>query len=273
MRAHCLIRDQPHYRSDAFRAGLRRAGYDVTAEWPQRGVTGDVLIIWNRYYEYAELARRFEKGGGLVLVAENGYLGVEWNGHRWYALSAHQHNGAGVWPRGDASRWERYGVELAPWRKPGREIVVLPQRGIGPPGVAMPDKWDTETCVRLAARTRRPVRVRPHPGQNRPDVSLEQDLANAWAAVTWGSGAAIKALAFGVPVFHDFPQWIGAPAARPLSADLEQPFRGDRLPMFHALAWAMWTVEEIASGDPFVRLVEACAQGPDARAVAGVPAS
>lgn len=258
MRAYNLIRALPHYRHDAFAAGLKACGYDVMQYWPERGAPGDVLVIWNRYYEYAELAKRFEKFGGLVLVAENGYLGVEWNGHRWYALSAHQHNGAGVWPRGDASRWERYGVELAPWRKPGREIVVLPQRGIGPEGVAMPAKWDTETCVRLGARTRRPVRVRPHPGQNRPDVSLEQDLSNAWAAVTWGSGAAIKALAMGVPVFHGFDRWIGAKAAKPLETSLDEPFLGDRLPMFHDLMWAMWTGEELATGEPFRKLI-ACA--------------
>ena len=29
---------------------------------------------------------------------------------------------------------------------------------------------------------------------------------------TWGSGAALKALMLGVPVFYDFPKWIGAPA-------------------------------------------------------------
>jgi hypothetical protein len=73
--------------------------------------------------------------------------------------------------------------------------------------------------------------------------------------VTWGSGAALKALAMGVPVFHTFPQWIGAGAANPLGSDLEKPFRGDRLPMFRRLAWAMWPLHELESGAAFAALL------------------
>lgn len=254
-RAYSLIRSSPHYRADAFRSGLVRAGFHVTEDWPQQGRPGDVLVIWNRYYDFAEAANRFEKQGGTVLVAENGYLGVEFNGSRWYALARGFHNGAGEWPIGDRSRWDELGVELAPWRTDGREILLLPQRGIGPRGVAMPDGWEYATVESLARQTSRPVRIRAHPGQNRPDVSLEQDLRDVWAVVTWGSGAALKALVAGVPVFYAFPKWIGRMAAAPLErANFHTPCRGDRLPMFRALAWAMWRVEELATGEPFRRL-------------------
>ena len=86
-------------------------------------------------------------------------------------------------------------------------------------------------------------------------VKLEDDLRDAWACITWGSGAALKALTLGIPVFHGMPNWIGAGAALPMHADLEHPARGDRLPAFRRLAWAMWNLQEIESGEPFRRLL------------------
>ena len=78
--------------------------------------------------------------------------------------------------------------------------------------------------------TKRPVAFRRHPGQR---GNPEPDFSNVWACVTWGSGAGIKALAAGIPVFNCFEHWIGKTAATPLiGADLEKPFVGDRLPMF-----------------------------------------
>lgn len=86
-------------------------------------------------------------------------------------------------------------------------------------------------------------------------MPLGADLKDCWAVVTWSSGAAIKAIAAGVPAFHALPNWIGAPAAKPFGSDLENPFLGDRLPMFQRLAWAQWGLDEIASGEPFKRLL------------------
>lgn len=253
MRYCCQIREQPHYRRDAFEAGLRAAGLK-----PAAGPSDcDLLIIWNRYGGWDTQASKVEKRGGVVVVAENGYLGNELAGDRWYAISRSQHNGAGQWPDGGPWRWDSLGVELEPWRE-GKEIVVLPQRGIGPMGVAMPDRWERDAVERLAKMTRRPVRVRAHPGVNQC-VPLEEDLRNAHCVVTWGSGAAWKALRMGVPVFYDFDRWIGAPGAMPLrGADIECPLRCDvaRLRAFRRMAWAQWKLSEIQSGEAFRALLE-----------------
>ena len=77
--------------------------------------------------------------------------------------------------------------------------------------------------------------------------------------VTWASGGALKALCAGVPVFYDFPQWIGRLCCLPMewgdkvtgSALLEYPLKGPREAMLDRLAWAQWDVQEIASGNPF----------------------
>lgn len=248
-RAYCLIRDIPHYRNDAFCRGLKAAGFKVIQGPPTEYRDIDVLVIWNRYDENDTYASRFERVGGTVLVAENGYLGVDWRGDRWYALARNHHNGAGTWEVGGPERWDGWGVELAEQRA-GREIVILPSRGIGPRGVAMPNNWEIEATLAIPGS-----RIRPHPGARGDPIPLEQDLANAKAAVTWGSGAALKAMLFGVPIYYAMPNWIGAPGATPLAqANFKQPTHGDRLACFRRLAWAMWTVGEIESGEPFVRL-------------------
>lgn len=249
MRAFVALRHDKHYRLDAFMSGLKRAGYRVQASHWNRPEPGDVLVIWNRYGQGDGCARLFEKRGGTVLVAENGYTGKDAKGGPWYALSKWQHNGAGEWVVGGPERWRGFGMELAPWRD-GKEYVVLPQRGIGPHGVAMPRNWHKQLALPV------PYRVRPHPGQGEA-VPLAEDLAKAKAVVTWGSGAAIKALMLGVPVFYDFRRWIGAGAGLPLSRVGSEPLRCDfaRLRMFERLAWAQWRISEISSGEAFTTLL------------------
>jgi hypothetical protein len=215
-------------------------------------------VIWNRYMQFAAAADAFERRGLPVLVAENGYLGNELAGGRWYAISRNQHNGAGSWPAGGPERWDALGIELQPWRGGDGEVVVLPQRGIGPPGVAMPKFWQADVEKRLRAG-RIVFRTRRHPGTDPRALPLLDDLAQAFAVVTWGSGAALKALAAGIPVYAEMPGWIGAGAALRV-ADLLAglpPWRDDaaRLATFRQLAWAMWTLQEIESGEAFRRLL------------------
>jgi hypothetical protein len=251
-RALSLIRPLPHYRHDAFESGLKACGYSVERE-PFEAEPGDVLCCWNRYGFAQEQALRFEKRGATVLVAENAYLGNEFAGGRWYAIAVQHHNGAGQWPKGGPERWDGLGVRLQPWREPGGELVILPQRGVGPAGVAMPRDWlsRTERALRNAGIR---YRVRKHPGQLQA-LALDRDLRGASAVATWGSGAALKALSWGLPVFYDMANWIGAPAGLPLANLLagHAPQRDDeaRLAMFRRMAWAIWRLDEIESGEAF----------------------
>jgi hypothetical protein len=243
--AVCMIRPQPHYRREAFASGLAKAGYSVTFDH-RKPNPGDVLVIWNRYAHYDRLAKAFEAARASVLVVENGWVGDQ----KHFAIARSHHNGAGTWVVGTEDRWSALDLALKPWRRDGEHILVLPQRGIGEDGVAMPAGWAASAYARLRQRTRRPIRVRPHPGRE-PHPPLDPDFENCWAAVTWGSGAAIHAIVAGIPVFHELPKWIGGRAASFGIDRLEEPFLDDRRPMLERLAWAQWNEAEVAAGEPF----------------------
>jgi hypothetical protein len=57
--------------------------------------------------------------------------------------------------------------------------------------------------------------------------------------VTWGSGAAVKALMWGIQVESHYPEWI---------AKQDNTEQG-RLEMLRRIAWANWELHEIESGE------------------------
>ena len=218
-------------------SGLGRLGFSVV-ECDFSPSSGDILVTWNRLQDARLTADRFDQLGLPVIVAENAAWGNDFAGGHWYSLAVGHHNTAGRFPVGGPERWDSLNIDLAPWRTEG-ETVILPQRGIGPPQVAMPRHWPRQ------AQRQHGGRVRPHPGTG-PCIPLQQDLATAGRVVTWGSGAAIKALAMGIPVTSDMPGWIGE----------QDNTDAGRLAMFRRLAWAQWRLDEIATGEPFARLLQ-----------------
>lgn len=256
--AICLIRSNVHYRHDAFIRGLAAAGYKVQTK-PQRRISADdILVIWNRGVQFQYEAKRHHEAGARIVVAENGYTDAkDSDQHQWFSLALDHHNGCGRWWQGDTPRFPLMRQDLAPWRPEGGFVLVLPQRGVGAPGVAMPASWPRLIVPRLKKVTRREIRVRPHPGLKSLAPPLAPALEGCHAVVTWGSGAALKAIIHGVPAFYELAGWIGAPAARfGIEQGLENPFLGDRGPMLERLAWSQWTVSEIASGEAFKTLMK-----------------
>lgn len=255
-RAQILVPPDRGY-SAALPAGLRAAGYEPTTRHVRDPRPGDLLVIWNRRRSQEPLARAWEVAGAAVLVAENGYLGKGWRGETWISLSLDQHGGPGRWPRGDATRWDSLGEPLSPWRASDEgELLLLAQRGIGSSVTAVPHAWPRRVQQRLRPR------VRHHPGTRRgTPVSLEEDLVGVRAALTWSSGAALRALMLGVPIYYGMRGWIGAAAATYFSPErqaLPPPARDDsaRLAVFRRLAWAMWRLDELAAGAPLLAMRE-----------------
>lgn len=213
----------------------------------------DVIVSWNRHSIRAVHCLRYEKRGAKAVIVENGWIAPK--GQKTYSILLGQHN-CGSWRVGPTDRFDLLGVPLKPWRERGEHILLLPSRGIGSHEARQPYGWIDRTIAQLRAVTKRPIRIRMHPGKCDNAPALEADLVNAHAVVTWASGAAIKALAAGVPAFYGLKDWVGAAAAKHGFGEIEQPFLGDRLPMFRALAWAQYTAQEIRTGWPLKWILE-----------------
>ncbi len=242
-------------RQGAILAGLKRAGYRIVHGLGGPKSPNDVLVTWTLHRGCKEnAARAFEAAGGRTIVCEEAYF-RRVRGEKHFAIALGDHNGAGRWRIGGPERWESFGIGLKPWRKDGEHIIVREQRGIGSARMASPPLWHDQAIARLRQLTHRPIVLRRHP-RNAPDQEpLETALANCWAVVTWASAIAAQALALGVPVFYEAPHIVCAGACRRGVEQIETPLKGDRLPALERLAWAQWSMSEIACGDPFRTLL------------------
>lgn len=221
-------------RAKAFMGGIERLGYAVCFGNPVNVTDRDILITWNRIGNSDRIAKQFEARGNKVLVAENSSWGNSFAGSRWYHIARNYHNTANTFDVFHADRWDSLNIDLQPFRCEG-ETVILPQRGIGSPPVAMPRWFIVEASKKYGGR------IRKHPGKYTPKTTLEDDLSNCQRVVTWGSGAAVKALMMGCKVVSYYDNWIAQ----------QDNTEAGRLEMFRRLAWAQWTLEEIAGGDAF----------------------
>lgn len=268
-RAFCMIRDLPHYRRESFVAGLTAAGYEVDLSGRADYRAGDVLLIWNRYGAYHELALRAERAGATVLVSENGFAGRDAQGRQFYQLAVGGHNGSGSWRVGESDRLAAQGLTVAPWQAttPTAPIVVRGQRGIGRAGVASPPDWHNRVAEYLRQHTRRPIVVVPHPGNGAVDNrDHERYLRGAHALVIWSSSVGVKALLAGVPVISMSPCWVCRTALSPTLDDLEGDLRSAardalRREALRRMAWAQWSLDEIATGAPIQHLLYGCGTG------------
>lgn len=236
-RAWLNLRYTPVERVHMFKAGLQRHGYRVEMGLPVNAGDRDIFVTWNRIGPADAAARNFQKSGRKVLVTENAAWGNDFRGQQWYSIARDYHNTAGCFPVGDSTRWDFLEVDLPPFRAEG-ETIILPQRGIGSPPVAMPLLWPEKALAEYGGRIRR------HPGRH-PAIPLEQDLQRAGRVITWGSGAAIKALLMGIPVISEMPRWIGE----------QDNTEGGRLEMFRRFSWAQWRWGEIENGQAFEWLI------------------
>jgi hypothetical protein len=258
------------------------AGLDVKNGPPRQIDSNTLVVMWNRYNDNHALACQVEAAGGIVLVAENGYLGqggstpkfdvvggVE-DGH-YYALAIGGHNGSGRWHWGGPERFDALNIDLKPLRTEGSHILVCPSRNFGRPDLIMPSSWLKQTVDALRKVSALPVVVREHPGNDRPKRTLAQDMEGAAAVVVWASSAGVHALVQGIPVLCGAPHWICKDATLEYTAampDLTKTspwmaigFENSRLQVMRRMAWAQWTVDEIASGVPFDHLLRHARQG------------
>lgn len=240
-RAVIRLRKDPAYRREAFEAGLKRLGYTIcdgsrdSRDWMPSG-PDDTLVLWNRKQGTDEkLADTFEARGGTVIVVENGFL--QKVDKSMFAVSVHGHAGSGWSPIGHEDRFTRLGFPLKdPVIRDGY-LLVIGQRGIGSRLMASPALWAEKQVAGMRGIN---VKLRPHPGNFVAKVPLLDDLAGAKAVRIWSSSAGVLALVEGLPVSYCAPHWICAGENREAA--------------LHRMSHAQWSVEEVASGEPFARM-------------------
>lgn len=172
-------------------------------------------------------------------------LGLE-SGYFRVTRNAYQHDGRG---HAKLDRFAKLGIEIRPWRKSGRHILLCPPdeafgRLMGIDAWA----WKVSVIARLSRYTDRPIIVRERTAARR-NVSLAADLMNCWAMVTFMSNAGVEAILAGIPAIA-----LGDCAARGLCGDrldtIEEPPMPDWREQWAAnLAANQWTLREIAAGD------------------------
>lgn len=247
-------------RHELIANGLRRKGYRVekvaVGAEPRPQSSDDVLVTWTVHRGLKEqMARRFEAAGGRVIVCEEAYFRRAQGGQKHFALSLHDHNGAGITPMG-SGRWAQMGIEVAPWRTPGEHLVVREQRGIGSSEMGSPPGWHQHAATKLRAAGFRVIE-RAHPKYRQVEEPLDWVLANACAVVTWASSIAGKALVLGVPVIYCAPHSIVEEACRRGLDWVATPMRDDaaRDRALERLAWGQWSMAEIHTGTAFDHLL------------------
>jgi hypothetical protein len=175
----------------------------------------------------------------------------------------------------DNSKWQqiqtKLNLDLKPWQTQGTHVLVCLQRdgGWSMKGTNMVE-WTRQTVQRLRSITNRPIVIRPHPKHKinlsdltrLPGVSesvvgstLQQDLANAWAAVFCNSSSSVAAVLAGIPVFADDDDCVAWAVANKDLAQIESPAMPDRTQWLNDLSAAHWTDEESRSGAVYQRFL------------------
>jgi len=175
----------------------------------------------------------------------------------------------------DGSKWQqiqtKLDLDLKPWRDNGDYVLVCLQRdgGWSMKGTDM-TAWTRQTVQRLRSITNRPIVIRSHPkhkinlseltglagvSESVNGSTLQQDLANAWAAVFCNSSSSVAAVLAGIPVFADDDDCVAWAVANKDLAHIESPAMPDRTQWLNDLSTAHWTDAESRSGAIYQRFL------------------
>ena len=184
----------------------------------------------------------------------------------------------------DPGRWlavqQNLNINLRPWRTQGNHILLCLQRDGGwSMGGFEVMYWAMHTIMQLRRYTKRPIRIRAHPGDKRakkycdrlmklcigrrllnvelstPDTSLEQDLKNCWAVVNHNSSPAVGAAIEGIPVFVTDPERSQAREIAETRLDkIETPFMPDRSAWAQRISQFHWSHHELRDGTAWAHM-------------------
>lgn len=216
-----------------------------------------VPVSWAR----GEIIRRQREAGRLVLVIEKGFVKRD----EYYHVGFNGLNGRASFRNADMppDRWDKLGVELKDWKR-GEHVLLCGQV----PWDASVQytkhiQWCQQTMAKLRKLTNRPIRFRPHPKANVnygiygeiSTASLEEDLKDAHAVVTFNSNSAVEAVIEGIPIFAEDMGSMAYEVATNQLALIATPKMPKRINWACDLAYAQWNLEEMERGEPWQHLM------------------
>lgn len=155
-------------------------------------------------------------------------------------------------------RFKALGIEIQPWRKAGRHILVIGMSGKGALTEGYrPQQWERETIAELRRHTDRPIIYRPKPNwlgaspiphaQFQRGVELSDALRDCHAVVCHHSNVAVEAMIAGIPAICPIGV-ASALAGHDLTQIESPPMAAGRHQWAADIAYTQWTVQELADG-------------------------
>ena len=271
---------------DYFCQGVLASGDNVVAHRGLNALPCDVALIQGFVHEHGKSAPHLQLRQNAVdlqvrtnkrslIVDSNLFLYADKTNHLHYL----RYSFDGVFPTTgfyfdkdiDPTRWEQIsrdlGISLKPWRTQGNHILICLQRngGWSMRGLDV-IQWMNSTILEIRRYSKRPIVVRPHPGDkkingylkvNHKSVSistktdLREDLHNAWATVVYNSSPSVASIIEGVPAFLTDPQpqhSQSTPVANTDISRIEDPLLVDRQLWIERLSMCHWKFDELKSG-------------------------
>jgi hypothetical protein len=177
----------------------------------------------------------------------------------------------------DSSKWNEISRVLdiklrSPQTNPNGHILICMQRDGGFSMKSLnPLEWLNEKIQEIQKHSPRPIVIRPHPGDYRPDefykwrkrqdkndhsiivadpltTQLADNLNGAHAAVFFNSSASVAAVCAGIPVFVDDVSCVAWNVANHDLSQIESPATFEREQWLYDLAAAHWSDQDAQAG-------------------------
>lgn len=197
-----------------------------------------------------------QEGREWVYIDRGYFKARHYDGYYRVTHNAYQLQRVGAYP---STRFDALGLEIRPWRKEGKHILVCPPSPHLASMVGLDSKaWLQKTLQTLRRYTKREIIVRHKaPPGWRELHPIEKVLEGAHALVTYASNAAIDALLMGIPIFMTSARGAAFAYSQADLTWIENPrFPEGREQLMYSLAANQWTVEEMKNGTCWRQLQE-----------------
>jgi hypothetical protein len=264
------LQSEPVWR--AFLEGVKKHGFHTV----ENSFDADAAVIWSVLWKGRLLSNKqvydhYRSQNKPVFIIEVGSLkrGVTW---KVSLNNITAHGIYGQFKNLDLDRPKKLGISLGNIKKSRKDIIMIAtqhQESLQWQGLPSMSDWLSTTVDTIRKYTDRPIAIRPHPRSPVrvcfPEITtiIPTKLPGSYdifdidydchCVINHNSGVSIQSVIAGTPVICDTSS-----LAYPMSGifeKIEEISLPDREDWFLNICHTEWTVEEIAQGIPFYRLL------------------